>query len=105
MNEAHLNENAVRSEAERHAKATVAGDFRTAGSSLTEAARNQAGDVMKAMPGTLTACEIAGTLEDGDGHLMVDILYTGESGQVTVRSTWDDVEGSPMITNLEVLEG
>jgi len=105
MNEARIDENAVRAEAERHANATVAGDFRTAGASLTQAARDQAGDVMKAMPGQLSACEIAGSEEDGNGNWLVDIRYTGDSGDVIVRSTWDEVEGNPMITKLEVLEG
>jgi hypothetical protein len=98
-----MNEDAVRTEAERHGNATVAGDFKTAGSSLTENARNQAGGVMKAMPGKLTACAIADSTQDPNGNWLVDIRYTGESGDVTVRSTWDEVDGSPMITDLQVL--
>lgn len=101
--EARADENAVRDEAERHADATVKGDFKTAGASLTETARGQAGGVMQAMPGKLTAWEIAGTSIDTNGNWLVDIRYTGESGDTLVRSTWDDVEGTPMITNLEVL--
>ena len=92
----------VRSEAERHANATVAGDFKTAGASLTETAMGQAGGVMKAMPGKLTAYEIASVTEEGDG-CVADIRYTGENGNVTVRSTWAEVDGAPKITNLEVL--
>lgn len=97
-----MDETAVRSEAERHANATVEGDLKTAGSSLTDDARGQAGGVMKAMPGRLTACEIADVSDDG-GRYLVDIRYTGENGDVTVRSTWGEIEGRPMITNLEVL--
>ncbi len=93
----------VRSEAERHANATVAGDFKTAGASLTETARGQAGGVMKAMPGPLTACEIASLSSEDDGTCVVDIRYTGENGDVTVRSTWGEIDGTPKITNLEVL--
>lgn len=97
-----MDETAVRTEAERHANATVGGDFKTAGSSLSETARDQAGGVMKAMPGRLTACEIASI--DGDGATYnVDIRYIGENGDVMVRSTWDEIDGRPMITNLEVL--
>ncbi|MDQ3964222.1 MAG: hypothetical protein M3277_09985 [Actinomycetota bacterium] len=93
----------VRTEAERHANATVAGDLKTAGASLTETARGQAGGVMKAMPGKLTACEIPAVQEEGDGTFLVDIRYTGENGDVTVRSTWGEIDGRPKITNLEVL--
>lgn len=92
---------AVRNEAERHANATVAGDFKTAGASLTETAMGQAGGVMKAMPGKLTACEIASVTEEG-GECVVDIRYTGENGDVTVRSTWGEIDGRPKITNLEL---
>lgn len=92
---------AVRNEAERHANATVAGDFKTAGASLTETAMGQAGGVMKAMPGKLTACEIASVTEEGGG-CVVDIRYTGENGDVTVRSTWGEIDGRPKITNLEL---
>lgn len=98
-----LDETAVRAEAERHANATVEGDFRTAGSTLTEPARNQAGDVMKAMPGKLTGCEITELTSDAEGNVLADIRYTGEDGATMVRSTWGEVDGRPMITNLEVM--
>ena len=98
-----MDEDVVRTEAERHGNATVGGDFKTAGSSLTEAARSQAGGVMKAMPGGLNACEIADATQDADGNWLVDIRYIGESGDVTVRSTWGEVEDRPMITDLQVL--
>jgi hypothetical protein len=98
-----VDETEVRNEAERHANATVAGDFKTAGASLTEPAMGQAGGVMKAMPGKLTACEITSLTAAGDGGFHVDIRYIAENGDVTVRSTWGEVDGSPKITNLEVL--
>lgn len=103
MNDGGSIQDEVRAEAERHANATVAGDFRTAGASLTEAARAQAGAVMKAMPGTLSACEITSTKEGPEGNWLVDIRYTGESGDAVVRSTWAQIEGRLMITGLEVL--
>lgn len=98
-----MDENDVRNEAERHANATVAGDFKTAGSSLTEAAMAQAGGVMKAMPGKLTACEVTTVDAGAEGSFAADIRYTGENGSVTVRSTWGEVDGAPKITNMEVL--
>ncbi len=98
-----MNTTEVRNEAERHANATVAGDFKIAGASLTETAMGQAGGVMKAMPGKLTTCEIAAVQEEGDGTCLVDIRYIGENGDATVRSTWGEIDGRPKITNLEVL--
>ena len=53
-----MDEAKVRAAAEEHANATVAKDFKTAGSTLTKEAGAQAGGVMKAMPGELTGCAI-----------------------------------------------
>jgi hypothetical protein len=96
-----MDEATVRAAAEEHAKATVAKDLKTAGSTLTPEAMAQAGGVMKAMPGELTDCDITG-IEATDDRMVVTIAYRGDSGQTTVRSTWADVDGRPMITDLTV---
>lgn len=96
-----MDETAVRAAAEQHAQATVAKDFKTAGSTLTPEAMAQAGGVMKAMPGELTGCSITG-VESTDAETVVTIAYRGDSGETTVRSTWADVDGRPMITDLTV---
>lgn len=92
----------VRTAAEEHAHATVAKDFKTAGSTLSEPARAQAGDVMKAMPGELTGCEITGVVAAGD-ETVVTIAYRGEKGETVVESRWAEQDGRPMIVNLSVL--
>jgi hypothetical protein len=97
-----MDEAAVRAAAEGHANATVAKDFKTAGSTLTPDAMAQAGDVMKAMPGELTGCEITGVETTGD-ETVVTIAYRSDAGETAVRSTWADVEGRPMVTNLAVV--
>lgn len=97
-----MDEAAVRAAATGHAEATVAKDFKTAGSTLTPAAMAQAGDVMKAMPGELNGCEIAAVETDG-AKTVVTIAYRGSEGEASVRSTWADVDGRPMITDLKVV--
>jgi hypothetical protein len=97
-----MDEATVRAAAEEHANATVAKDFKTAGSTLTAEAAAQAGEVMKAMPGELTGCSIKDVSTSGD-ETVVTITYRGESGETTVESRWADREGRPMITNLAVL--
>ena len=96
-----MDEAAVRTAAEGHAQATVAKDFKAAGATLTPEAMAQAGDVMKAMPGELSGCEITG-VETGSESTIVTIAYRGESGETTVRSSWAEIDGRPMITNLAV---
>jgi hypothetical protein len=96
-----MDESAVRTAAEEHANATVQKEFKVAGSTLSEPARAQAGDVMKAMPGQLTSYEITGVTSSGD-ETVVLIAYRGDDGEATVESRWADVEGRPMIVNLAV---
>jgi hypothetical protein len=97
-----MDEATVRAAAEEHANATVAKDFKTAGSTLTKEAGAQAGDVMKAMPGELTGCAIKDVSTAGD-EVIVTITYRGAEGETTVESRWGEVDGRPMITNLAVL--
>lgn len=96
-----MDDAAVRAAAEEHAQATVAKDFKTAGSTLTPEAMAQTGGVMKAMPGELTGCAITG-VESSDAGTVVTIAYRGDSGETTVRSTWAEIDGRPMITDLTV---
>lgn len=97
-----MDDASVRAAAEEHANATVQKDFKVAGATLTEAARAQAGGVMKAMPGELNAYEISGVNAVGD-ETLVTITYKGEDGEALVESRWADVDGRPMIVNLSVL--
>lgn len=97
-----MDETMVRDGAETHARATVAGDLKVAGSYLSREAMAQAGEVMKAMPGRLDGSEIGSVAGSGDGYV-VEIRYRGDAGEVTVESTWSDIDGSPKITNLKVL--
>lgn len=97
-----MDEATVRAAAEEHANATVAKDFKVAGSTLSEPARAQAGDVMKAMPGELTGCAITGVVPAGD-ETVVTIAYKGEKGETTVESRWAEIDGRPMIVNLTVI--
>ena len=102
-----MDEQAVRAEAQSHADATVAGDFKTAGSSLTKEAMAQAGDVMKAMPRNLGSGEVGQISVDGDTYT-VHINYSGTTKEgapasATVKSRWEERDGAPKITSMEVL--
>ena len=41
-------------------------------------------------------------VETDNDATVVTIAYRGESGETTVRSSWAEIEGRPMITNLAV---
>jgi hypothetical protein len=97
-----VDENAVRQEAETHAAATVKGDLRTAGSSLTKDAMGDAGTVMKSMPGELDSHEVTGVQASGEEYVAT-IAYSGEGKTVTVESRWAEVDGNPRIVGLKVV--
>lgn len=97
-----MDEAAVRSSAQQHADATVAGDLKVAGSTLDKSAYGAAGEVMKKMPQSLTGCEIVSTVADGDDYV-VTIRYDGDGSSATVESRWAEREGQPKIVDLKAL--
>lgn len=102
-----MDESSVRAEAQKHAEATVAGDFKTAGSCLTPEAMAQAGGVMKMLPRSLTSGAVTDVEAEGDAFI-VTIAYggTGADGSDasgTVRSRWEDRDGAPKLVDMEVV--
>ena len=97
-----MDENSVRQQAEIHAKATVSGDLRTAGSDLTKEAMAQAPEVMKGMPATLESCEVTSVETAGD-EVVAQIRYSGGGEESIVESRWAERDGAPKIVNLKVL--
>ena len=102
-----MDEHAVRTEAQTHADATVAGDFKTAGSSLTEEAMAQAGDVMKQMPRNLATGEVGTITTDGEAFTVL-INYAGTTKEgapasATVESRWEDRDGVPKLASMKVV--
>jgi uracil-DNA glycosylase len=98
-----MDEQSVREAAEMHARATVERDYGTAGSYLGEGMMSRAGEVMKEMPRQLTGSEVTSVEASGEGYTC-RIRYTGEDGATDVDSQWADVDGSPRIVGLEVVE-
>lgn len=97
-----MDEEVVREHATKHGKATVEGDFKSAGSDLTPEAAGQAPDVMKAMPRDLTSSEVSKVSKNGDAYIAT-IEYSGDDATTTVESTWKEREGRPRIVNLKVV--
>jgi hypothetical protein len=98
-----MDEQSVREAAETHARATVERDYGTAGSYLGEGMMDVAGEVMKEMPRPLTGSEVTSVEASAEGYTC-RIRYTGEDGATDVDSQWADVDGSPRIVGLEVVE-
>lgn len=97
-----MEENQVRASADAHAQAIVAGDIGSAVRDLTDRARAQGSDVMKAMPSPLTGAEITG-VDSSDEGFLVRIRYAGETDELVVQSRWIEQDGRPMADDLKVV--
>ena len=87
--------------AQDHAEGTVQGDMKRAGAHVDPAAYGGAGEVMKQMPGQLSGCEIL-SVDGADDSYIARIRYDGDSGSLTVDSTWAERDGAPKIVALAV---
>lgn len=96
-----MDEAIVKERAQKHGDAIAAGDIATAVADLTPAAQGQGPGVMKALPNPLTGATVESVEAEGD-HLVVTIRYSGEEDHTDVASTWQEIEGKPMIVHLEV---
>jgi len=97
-----VDEDTIREHAANHGKATVAGDFKTAGRDLTPEAIEQAPGVMKKMPTSLSESSIASVEKDGGAYVAI-IEYSGGGESIKVASRWEEREGRPRIVDLKVL--
>lgn len=96
-----MDQQSVREAAEQHAQATVSKDYNTAGSVLTEEARAKAGEVMGQMPKSLNSFQIDGVDAVGQ-ECIAAIRYVGDDKETVVLSRWADIDGRPMIVDLQV---
>lgn len=97
-----MDESTIKERAASHGRATVAGDFKTAGRDLTPEAVEQAPGVMESMPKDLSDSEVTSVEKDGDAYVAV-IVYSGGGGSIEVASRWEEREGRPRIADLKVL--
>lgn len=97
-----MDESEVRESAEAHAHAIVAGDIGGAVRYLTDRAKAQGGDVMKAMPSPLTGAEVT-SIESSDDDFLVQIRYAGKSDELVVESRWIEQEGKSVADDLKVV--
>jgi hypothetical protein len=97
-----MDERDIRTFAEKHAEAVVAGDMRTAGADLTKEGAEKAGPVMSQLPRSLEGAEILAVTSEDD-RWIAQIAYRGEGREVKVASTWAERGDRPKIVDLEVV--
>ena len=97
-----MDEQSVRTHAEQHGEALIAGDLRRAGGDLTPEAQAQAPDVMSNFPKTVESAAVVSLEVDGE-EAVVQALYKGGDKEVTVEARWGERDGRPKILDMKVV--
>lgn len=97
-----MDEQAVRTHAQQHGDALVAGDLRRAGGDLSPEAQAQAPDVMSKFPKKVESAEVV-SLDLSGEEAIVQARYAGEGKEVTVESRWGERDGRPKILDMKVV--
>lgn len=97
-----MDEQVVRSYAEAHTRAVIAGDMKRGALDLLEECIPQAVEVMKRMPDNVVRADVELVGREGE-EWRVRILYTGEGGACTrFESCWVERDGRPMVRDAKV---
>jgi hypothetical protein len=95
-----MDEAKARSYIEEHADAVVRGDMDAVVADFSEELRPQVPQIARVFPQPVTAADVLST-EVGDEESVAMIRYSGETGGVTVRSHWREIDGRPLIVRVE----
>jgi hypothetical protein len=90
----------TRSHIQEHADSVVRGDMDAMIGDFAEELRPQVPQIAQALPQPVTTAKVL-SVEIGDEESVAMIRYTGESGEVTIRSNWREIGGRPQIVHGE----
>jgi hypothetical protein len=85
-----------------HAEAVERGDMEAAGADFVEELQAQVPQIAQTLPLPVTSAAVV-SLDIGDSESVAVIRYVGDSGEITVRTRWQDRDGRPMIVAGEPL--
>ncbi len=95
-----MDEQQTRDRIEQHADAVVRGDMDAVVGDFTEGLRPHVPEIAKALPEPVTSAEVLG-LDIGETESVAMIRYSGDTGEVTIRSRWQDEGGRAVIVHAE----
>jgi hypothetical protein len=95
-----MNETKARECIQAHADAVVSGDFDHVIADFSEALRPQAPEIAKLLPQPVESAEVV-SVESGADEAVAQIRYTGAGRDVTIRSYWQEQDGTPRIVKGE----
>src|SRR5262245_608952 len=84
----------------QHAGAVVRGDMDAVTADFSEELRPQVPQITQALPQPVTAADLQ-SLDVGESESVAVIRYSGDTGDITIRSRWQDEGGRPVIVHAE----
>jgi hypothetical protein len=95
-----MDDQQTRDHVDQHADAVVRGDLEAVVADFTEGLRPAVPEIAKALPQPVTAAEVL-SVDVGDTESVATIRYSGDTGDITIRSRWPDEGGRPVIVHAE----
>jgi hypothetical protein len=95
-----MDDQQTRDQIKQHAEAVVRGDMDTVVADFTEGLRPHVPEIAKALPLPVTSAEVL-SIDVGDSEAVAMIRYSGDTGEVTIRSRWQVEGGRPVIMHAE----
>ena len=90
----------TREHIQNHADAVVRGDMAAITADFSAALQPRVPELAQALPRPVTAARVL-DLEVTDGRTLATIRYTGTDAEVTIRSSWEEVDARPVIVAVE----
>jgi hypothetical protein len=95
-----MDEARTRDHVKQHAAAVERGEMDAVAADFTEDLRPQLPQIAQVLPLPVTSAEVL-SVEMGDAESVALIRYSGDSGEVTIRSRWQEQAGRPLIVGVE----
>jgi len=96
-----MDESKTRQYVQEHADAVARGDLDAAVADFSEELRPQAPQTaQELLPLPVTAAEVL-SVDVGDSEAVATIRYSGDTGEATIRSRWQEESGRPVIVHVE----
>jgi hypothetical protein len=95
-----MDDRKAREHIQAHADAVVRGDMDTVVADFSEELRPEVPELAKGLPQPVTAAEVL-SLDVEDSESVATIRYSGGSGDLTLRSRWQDGTEHPVIVHIE----
>lgn len=95
-----MDESRTRNHIQAHADAVVRGDMDTVVADFSDELRPQVPELAKGLPQPVAAAEVL-SLDVGEAESVATIRYSGDSGELTLRTRWHDGTSHPLIVHIE----